>query len=395
MHRHAPRLTARPAVGSLRALPAWLALAALVTGGSGCGGSGAGVAVEPQGPPLVLLMPAANHTGSPEASGIMPPQLAAALAARGVRLLGEQELRPILRHHRIRSGAKFDEADAAALRRETGAALALFCGLDFYRPGPGPEAGLSARLVRLEDLQVLGAASVSATGEDAAGLFGLGRIEDAAVLAAALADRLAEELAPLALHPPSAATATAEPAGRGCRRVALVPLDDATPHEGAGEVATNILLSRLLGAGYLVLEPGLVRARCLASGVAPRGRIDLQTLRALHESLGPCLVITGSVEGFEPALGDLREAVPSLNLALRVLDAPGGRLLLTWETETDGAAGQGPLQVGRKHALGQLTWGALADFLDRLEKLDKAARAAGSAGGARPDPYAQREADRS
>jgi hypothetical protein len=303
------------------------------------------------GAPLALgVLPLANYTGSSEAPAVCMALVCGKIGKRGVAHLSDRELRPILRHHRIRSTGQISAADAAIIRQQTLASHLLLGSIDIYRSGDNPEVGLSVRILDTGKMRIIRAASAAASGEDFASLFGIGRVDSVQTVAAKVVENLFEELGEPLLQAPASHDAAAS-----CSRLALIPFDSSADYDYAGGVVTNMLLSMLVSDGYYVVEPGLVNQLFLDERVMPRGQLDLNTLSALRARHDLCFVVTGEVERFRAARGDPRAAVPpELALGVRVLDAETGRLVMSIDEETSGADSETLFRAGRQYSLGRL-----------------------------------------
>jgi hypothetical protein len=312
-------------------------------------------------PPPILVLPFANLTGMSEGASMLSPRFYERLEGTEVRFVSDEELRPLLREHRIRSRGEIGSQDAEILRSRTGARAALLGSWDIYEPGENPEVAVSARLLDLDAMVVVDAWSVALSGDDEAGLFAIGRVEEMEPLAGKVLDLLFEKLTP-ALRAP-ARTAESEPP---LSRVAVVAFDNVSAYDRAGDVASNILLSELVAHGFTVVEPGFVNEVLIDERARSKGAIDLGTLEALRARAEIDLLVTGVVERFEPARGE--EGVPELSVGARVLDAAAGRLVLAFDEEHSGRDAQTILGMGRHHSLGRLAGDVVRRFVERVDE---------------------------
>jgi len=324
----------------------------------------AGFAVQPESavPDTVDLavVPFANNTGQSDAHALLMPRLERLLTERGLTLVTSGELRPLLREHRVRSRGWIGKHGARLIGRETGTGFLLLGSWDVLKTSGNLEIGVSLRILDLENMVLIHAVSVAGTGEDAVSWLDLGRVEDLELLADSVLERAVDELIP---YPEYAAV---RPSWRGCNHVAVIPLDDYSATEHAGDIVTNILLSGLLSAGYFVVEPGFVRELGLAREVMNRGGVDCGSAQAILDSLGACQVITGAVQRFDPSRGLPTVSVPRFADGFRASSTRNGTLYLTREIEGTGGDDDGIFQLGRVHAITPLIVEKMNRFIDDL-----------------------------
>jgi hypothetical protein len=310
--------------------------------------------------PRVAVLLFSNYTGTSIAVDAVMPRVYDELDARRADYRTHDELRPVLRAHRIRAASGIGPEDARTLREETGAGLLLLGTLDILEPDGILEAGVSARIVEIEGMRVIAAESAAATGEDFAGLFGVGRVVSVDELAARVVRELFEGL-------DRSFARTAAP-DSGAPRVAIVPLDDKSDRGHAGDAFSSILASELLRGGFDVVEPGIVHGLGLESGSMRWGEVDHPTLERFAEVLDADFVVTGEVAEFQPARGEVEHAAPSLALGARLVDARARRLVLSWDDARGGRDGEHVLGLGRVWSLGRLARDAAARFVSRIAR---------------------------
>jgi len=312
--------------------------------------------------PRIAMLPLANHTERGRIRDLLEARLANRISSLGFEVIRPQDLRPILRRNRIRSRGWLGQVGADTILRETGARFALLGSYDVLREGAHPEIGFSLRVLNLETLEIVRAASVGMTGEDSAGWLGIGRIEDIEELA----DRAVEDMI---------GQLTAVPGDdgpeRGCLRVAIVPLDNFTDAPRSADIIANILLSRLHREGYILVEPGFVRELALELEQMPRGAVSGGLSREIARRLDACWVITGSLEEFRTARGHPTTSTPEIGLGLRLVDPWRSRALMTRDENRSGRDTDGIFQLGRVHALTPLVWETMGGFVDDLNEFNK------------------------
>lgn len=320
----------------------------------------AAVAATDSLPPEFLILPVVNYSEKVEAHNLLTPRLHHYLDQLGVTYRSSDELRPLLREHRIRSRGWIGLEGAGILHQETGAKYLLLGSWDILRLETNPEIGLSLRVLDLESLVVISAVSVGLTGDDFTQALGLGRITSIEVLANIAMRRAVDALFPLPTE------MVPRLSNRGCFKLALIPFDNYSNTPNAGDIVTNIVLSRLLAQGYFVVEPGFVRELGLSLEIINRGGVDRESARSILANFDACLVVTGTVEKFDVARGMPALTVPEMALGIRAMSPLDGNLYMMEELHGAGDEGEGMFQGGRIHALVPLANKVLQDFVDDL-----------------------------
>ncbi len=308
----------------------------------------------------LAIVPFANNTGQSAAHTMLMPLLEKHLAERGLRFVGSDSLRPMLRHNRVRSRGWISRRGAELVGNASGARYLLLGSWDVLQTEGPVEVGVSLRVLDLSSWTLVRAVSLGATGEDKVSWLDQGRIENVELLASALLQNALNELWP------DEGRGVAEEPEPGCRQLAVIPLDNYAATAHAGDIVTNILLSRLLAAGYFVVEPGFVRELGLTREVVNRGGVDRASAQAILDSLGACQVITGAVQEFALARGLPTVSVPQFAVGLRVSSTAEGTLLAMRELEGTGGDHDGFFQLGRVHAITILAAAQITRFVADL-----------------------------
>lgn len=341
--------------------PKALVIALCLAGCARTPGALAQAATRPiESPSYWAVLPFANHTGSTRAHEMLAPLLEAELARRDVRVMGDDEIRPLLRSRRIRARLGVSPGEARMLAEETGVEALVMGSWDVLSEGANPEIGFSLRVLDLQTLRLTAAVSTGATGEDYRGVLSIGRVTRLEVLAwRAVARGVDELLAP-------AKTESRRTTQTECGRIALIPIDDYVETVPAGGILLNALLASLVRDGYDVVEPGFVRDLLLTRETASRGGVDLPTSRALYDELGACIVLTGEVDELARAAGDPATTVPRAAFGLRAIHPRTGTIQSVWELNLSGDDHDRILRLGRIHGVIPLVREALADWRSAL-----------------------------
>jgi hypothetical protein len=307
------------------------------------------------------LLTLANHTEVPAAVAAILPLIRAGFEARGVDCVPDSALRRVLRSHRIRTAdLGVGREQARAIEEEAGAEYLILGSVDVWRAVDDPEIGLSLRIVRVRDMRILAATSVGATGEDFAGLFGFGRVTKIEDLAPRVVRRAFEEL-----DGSTAPWASDEPPDRA--RVVLLAFDDLSSGGHGGEIVTSILLSRMVDAGFDVLEPGVANDMFLRCGEFPRGEISDSLRRVLLDAAGSRIIVTGVVQELTPAGG--AAGTPRFEFGARGIDGSNGRTIFTVDRSADGRDSETILQRGRIRSVAGLVRHSLDRVIEALARV--------------------------
>ena|GEM_PF-1473723 len=308
----------------------------------------------------VGVIPFANFTGSNEAADSVLPLINKQLAARNVELIPRDSLRSIMRARRIRMTGAIDARNGLQLRETLGVDLLLTGSIDFYSTLENPEVGLSLRLYDCVQQRLVWTISVAASGEDYAGLFGIGRITSAPILAERVVNKIFDQFplgrdgttANLPLHVTINPTDSVR---RAFTRIAIVTLDNFAEQQRSGDIASVLLLSELWRQGHEVVEPGEVATTLAELRSIPRGEISAEEISRLRKKLQVDLIVTGTIYRFVPGSGRSSESSPQVEMGLRLINAADGKVLASVSSTRVGDDSEGAFGVGRCYSLGKLT----------------------------------------
>ncbi len=310
--------------------------------------------------PVLAVMPLANLSESGDAQSQIMPELCAALGRRGIPAISDADMRPILRRHRIRGGGVLTRSDIDSIREATGASAILFGSVDFYAEGINPEMGMSLRVLDARSLEILFASSASVTGDDFAGLFGIGRIDSLDRLLPPLLDQVLADFDIRELG--SALRSEGLPRGPS---VAIIPFEGHRDYPFAGSVFTSIVGTELFSRGYRLIDAALLGDAYLRERHAPRGATTLALAEDLHGTLGARWILTGGVDYFEPSSGDPLSA-PELEIHARMMNASSGRLVFKYDTELRGSPAGQVFGFEERRSLGRLARKAAGRLVDDM-----------------------------
>lgn len=308
----------------------------------------------------VLVLPFANRSGATSARAAFESPILAALRPHFQKVWSGQDLRPILRRHRIRSLGSIGRRGVELLHQETSADYALVGAYEVFANTPSREVGLSLRLLRLDTGGVVASVVGGASWQDTRLVFGRRSAQDQLELSRNLVLELVDELLVQARQPIS-------PAHKS-DLVAVVQLNDHSEQMGAS-VAESAILDALMRARVPVVEPGFLRELQLDHSMAERGGISERLARLLVDEFGVRWLLTGAVDRYRLANADSEEAVPRVSWGLRLLDAPSLHLVSAIDLEQTGTDGDSLLGRGRIYSgIDLLREGANQRILPWFEK---------------------------
>jgi len=107
-------------------------------------------------------------------------------------------------------------------------------------------------------------------------------------------------------------------------KIAILPFDNLSGEEGAGEKMTEIFVVELMRTGkFEVVEPGRVKKAMMEKRIRTTRDLDLDAARWLGETLGLDLILVGSVLEFEIQESQ-NKPVPVVTVTARLLKADSG-----------------------------------------------------------------------
>ena len=295
----------------------------------------------------VALLPFGNLTETDTKYNFIVEQVQTTLRQLNIDFVSTEEIRPVLRKHRIRSRGKISQFDAMVLKDELNIDLFLIGSIDLIQDSEMPEFSLSLRLVSPDNVVIRSAVSVSATGRDYSRLFDIGTIEETDKLIELVTSDAVGQILEQLLRPAKMNSQSEE-------RWAVVVFDNSSKNRFAGQIMANWLISDLVSNGYQVVEPGTIERLFQPNGGFTVGGIDSRRANLIYDSLNISYIITGEIDIFNPAFGLLENSKPELTFGARVCDNQSGLVVTSYESETDGDKFETILGMGRYHSIGKL-----------------------------------------
>jgi PBP1b-binding outer membrane lipoprotein LpoB len=116
------------------------------------------------------------------------------------------------------------------------------------------------------------------------------------------------------------------------QKIAVLPLDNLTPHKYADKKIAGVLIMDLLSRGIDVIEPGEVNATLKTRRVRSSTSLPVTTIKEIGKSLKVDAVIFGSVSTFEMQKG-ITVSYPEASIYLTMIDVRSGDIIWSaWHT---------------------------------------------------------------
>lgn len=320
------------------------------------------------GGPAVALLTVQDRVGDPAAARAVEQPLREELS-RFSRLRDAGSTRDVQRRLRLRNG---NDAPPELLRRvaeELGADWLVAVTLHEARRRGVPSVTLSAHAYRGDTGELSWAGFRGGSGLDGRSVLGLGEVHTLELLAPRVVRRLTADLEPALAGGSGRAERTGNRAGGSLGSVAVVPFGGLTARDATSnaETLTEAARAALQRLGTRTVSPGCANDVLRRQRLVGWGGVDADARSALRETCGADTILTGSVERYELAGGEL-EPEPRVSVAARLIETDSGRIVWTGAVERGGWDRQGVFRLGRIHSLGALadeTMGSLARRLLR------------------------------
>lgn len=318
--------------------------------------------------PKVAIVTLANYTNSLKAHVQVTNLLRDGLEKLGYEMIDKDSLRDGMRAKRLRMVGEIDSIGATDIATMTGAEILVTGSVDLYLEQDNPEISISLRAYDCRTHKIVWVDNISTTGEDQAGLFGIGRLTDIEALTAK-AVKIQLKRMPLLSGPIH--RAQNKPSKNDSRlarqgRIAVVRFDNSTESVNADAVITGAMIQEVWRRGFDLVEPGELSRLRSRLALDFQGGISDSTLAILRDEFDVAMVITGTVTRFLPNRGAATDAVPEVEIAVRTIDPAGGEVRSSLSIERDGAATETVFGFGRVSAIGEVARQALSNSWKQL-----------------------------
>ncbi len=309
--------------------------------------------------PVIAVLQFANYSGSSKAPAAVMHQIYKQLEQHHLKYVPQADLRSVLRKYRIRSIGSVNRRDVLNIKKSTIINRIILGSINIYESQKNPEISISIRIIDTDQLSIITAGTISATGSDFEKMFGLNKIGSVELLLEKVVDDLFSNLVEKLKNYNNLSIDN-----NVSHIVAIVPFDNISEKKYAGLITSNILLSNLIRKGFKVIEPGIIKEYMLRNKRVLRGEIDLKTLEQFNTELNIDLLITGSVEHFKLARS-IRQ--PELEIGARALDADNGRIIIMFNDSRKGNDSETIFGFGKINSMGNLIAKSFDKYLHKLE----------------------------
>jgi hypothetical protein len=157
-------------------------------------------------------------------------------------------------------------------------------------------------------------------------------------------------------------------------RIALLPLVNLSEDADGPEAVANMLWVELLRIpGVELVERGVVEAATRRARLLYTDRLSAEQMRQLADSLGTSYLMVGTVLGYG-FVRKGREEVPTVSLALRLLDTRSGKTLWAVCSTHRGDERESLFGIGRERTLEEVTQRTVRDALASFRKMLRGSR---------------------
>jgi hypothetical protein len=283
----------------------------------------------------------------------MHAELVKTLSDRGVDILDKAPLASFLERHRVRYTGGIDAAMAAAFRSEEGVGAILVVNLELYDDSTTPKMTLLARLVSTANTpEILWMESFSLTGHENPGVFGLGLVEDPAIIRWKMMNSLYTSLfsylagsrrpgAPPVSLPrqfPPRIFYGRETAAAAAPVVAVLPFFNESTRKYASEIMLLHFVHQLYASGrFRPVEPGLIRDKMLAMRVIMNEGISISQADLIANNLETDFVLIGRVFDYQDVEGPL--AIPTVDFSAQMMERYSKGIVWTSKSYNKGDEG--------------------------------------------------------
>ncbi len=304
----------------------------------------------------IAVLPFANYSGSIRAVRTVSPMLDTALIQQGFTILPNDSLRGVLRQNRIRTNGMINASDGKKILDATGLSYLLVGSVDIFEENSTPEVGIAVRILDLTSMRIIWTTVIGATAADHVGLFGVGREDSVDTVARRAIFADLKDLTPDVLSKYRSEKA---------RRItcAVVPFEDYSSYPRAGDIASSLMASALVEAGYEVVEPGVVNEIMITGRSQSRGGLDYKIMDLLRDQDSVSLVFTGSVDLFQAARGNFEQSSPQVALGIRAIETSSHKIVASYDKECTGSDSETFFRLGGCHSLEKLTAGLFGELI--------------------------------
>lgn len=152
------------------------------------------------------------------------------------------------------------------------------------------------------------------------------------------------------------------------KRIAVLPFDNLSGEEDAGEKITEIFTVELLRMGsFSVVEPGRVKKAVMEKRIRTTRDMDIEAVKWLGESLEADLILAGSLLDFSTQ-ESANKKVPMVTVIARLVKADSGVTVWAAYQSRQGDDKESLFGWGRITSLSELARLAVSEMLQSLQE---------------------------
>ncbi|MBK6765644.1 MAG: hypothetical protein IPG71_04720 [bacterium] len=325
----------------------------------------------------IALLPFADPEAHGDAKALINVSARAALFRRKLDLIPEDSVAQVLRELRIRNTATPSSDEIRAVADSLGAEFVLVGTIHQFNVNETfTEATISARLIHAAEARMVWSNWVAVTGGGETALFSKPVIENPKRVARAIARKLFATIRTTERLNAAQVTAIYSKLSApqnlvACSKIAIIPLFSESPESQSGQMIADLLVTELSRKGFNVAEPGSVRNVMLACDDLRHGQSVDPVSKALADSLGVDVVLTGTISSLTDSRSAILGTIPEVGLEMRMIDANAGTLIWARNLERHGAQQFAPFMTGITHSPAKLTQKLIRDMVDDLPTVRK------------------------
>jgi TolB-like protein len=317
--------------------------------------------------PTVIVLPFRNLGIDPDAKAQVTSLVYKELERTIFQPVASEAVLNSLRSNRIRETSQLTTAAAQTLAKELGTPWILLGSIDFYDEKEKIEVGFSARLLNVGSGEIVWAETRYSTGNEHAGLLGLGAITSVQRLAAIELGELFKSLRKMTIQNPNFFRNpdlgdTSRPG------VVLIPFDNAGNDPLTNQIFDNIMLATMIKRGLRVIEPGIVGEALLTLESSPNGQIDRGTLDTLAATFNADYFFTGYLSKCQNLTRSDIEAIPEVEIEARLVEPLAGKVIWARRVEHSGRDYTKIFHLGTIYSPGKLLQRTAEELVDNFPR---------------------------
>jgi TolB-like protein len=311
--------------------------------------------VKEEGPAKIAILPFNNFSKDFNATKMLMPGLRQRLTERGFHVVDDDSFTDFLCERKVRNTGYISKNIAQQTGSELKAKAILAGSVVSFESEGIPKIGILARLIDTSTGVILWADYVSVSGDDYAGVFGLGTV------------RRIEELIPRALDRLFASFTTEKKRidTESVYRIAVMPFKNRSKTPNAGVITTYMFLVELLKEPkFEPVEYGEVKDLCFKLRIKSKGELEYRNIKSISDTLGVYVILLGSVDDYSYEMDD--PSKPNVGITARLLDARNNRILWYNTLQLSGEKSTIAFEWGRIRQVDKLAYKTVSKLVKNI-----------------------------